>query len=81
MQKQQITEQKSTLTKLSDELPVKKRINRLTFLLSSKLAKAENKENFLSAILLLNHALMTSEYDEAMALKIFNIAKRIARSR
>jgi hypothetical protein len=94
IQKQLTQKQSNTSTKLSNlraamseneedassrELPIKKRINRLVFLLSSRILNSENKENFIAAIVLLNHALMTVDHDEAMALKIMNIAKRLAR--
>lgn len=76
---------KNISTKLSENdgddesLPLKKRINRLVFLFSSRIVNSENKENFIAAICLLNHALMTTDHDESMALKIMNIARRIAR--
>lgn len=93
-QKQLTQKQKSTSTKLSNlkeavsrsndsdngaDLPLRKRINRLTFLLSSRIVKSEQKDNFIAAIVLLNHALMTADYDESMALRLMNIAKRLAR--
>jgi hypothetical protein len=61
------------------ELPLRKRINRLTFLISSRMVNAGSNENYMSAIVLLNHAYMTAEHDQSMALKIMNVAKRIAR--
>lgn len=92
MQEHQIQKQKSISTKLSkleenmneqndssSEIPIKKRISRLTFLLSSRMGSTGNKDSLIAAIVLLNHALMTAEFDESMALKIMNIAKRIAR--
>ena len=80
--------QNSISTKLSDlreeaedeQLPLKKRISRLVFLLSSRLSADGADANFTAAIGLLNHAyLAANDGEEAMALKLFNIARKISR--
>jgi hypothetical protein len=90
--KKQLTEKQSNIsTKLSElkqglkeneedpNLPLKKRISRLVFLLSSRLSSTGADSNFIAAIGLLNHAYMIVEDDESMALKLFNVARNIAR--
>jgi hypothetical protein len=51
------------------------------FLLTSRnLTRAEkSKENYIAAMAILNHAIAIVDYDEAMALKLFNQAKRMGR--
>ena len=62
------------------ELPIKKRINRMAFLLSTRaLTQNDVNANQAMAISLLTLAYNTASDDESMALKMMNAAKRIAR--
>ena len=64
-----------------ENIPVKKRINRLSFLLSTRMVSKTVGQNQVAALSLLNQAYQTADYDEAMAVKLMNIARRLSRKK